>query len=110
LFNIGVKIPEIAKLPPDNGNIEKALGAIDVAYHMNHRKGEIGHYGFQMSGPRSATMLCRNPYSCDFDRGIMESMARRFKPTESVLVKVRHDDHASCRKKGADSCTYHVTW
>ena len=84
--------------------------SINIAYHMNHRGGEIGTYGFQSTGPRSATMVCRNPYPCAFDRGIIEAMAARFKPDDSVAVSVQHDDSAPCRRHGADSCTYLVTW
>jgi hypothetical protein len=37
LFEIGKAIPANAKFPPEIDNIEKTLGSIDVAYHMNHR-------------------------------------------------------------------------
>jgi hypothetical protein len=61
LFAIGKSIPENAEFPPDIDNIEKALAAIDIAYHMNHRlngiplfnpeNGEmregIGHYSYK---------------------------------------------------------------
>jgi hypothetical protein len=107
---IGKKIPENAKFPPDIDTIEKALQAIDVAYHMNHRKGEIGHYEFVSTGPRSAKMVCRNPYPCAFDRGIIEAMVQRFKPKNAVVLSVTHDDTCPCREKGGDSCTYLVKW
>jgi hypothetical protein len=110
LFNIGLKIPENATFPPDIVTIEDALKAIDAAYHMNHRGGEIGEYRFQSNGPKTAKMICPNPYPCAFDRGIITAMAKRFKPKESPLVSVSHDDSAPCRVNGADSCTYIVTW
>ncbi len=124
LLNIGKKIPENAKFPPEINDIEKALAAIDVAYHMNHRlKGEvmfnpatgvlkegIGHYGFEKTGPKSIKMVCNNPYPCDFDRGIIDSMAQKFKPQGTSFVKVKHDDSQPCRKKGDDSCTYLISW
>jgi hypothetical protein len=110
LLAIGRKIPENAKFPPQINTIEKALLAIDVAYHINHRKGEIGHYHFSSTGPKSAKLVCRNPYPCAFDRGIIEAMAKRFKPKDSMLATVKHDDSCPCRKKGADSCTYTVAW
>jgi hypothetical protein len=110
LFSIGMKIPENAKFPPEIDNITKALQAIDVAYHMNHRNGEIGHYNFESFGPKSAKMVCKNPFPCAFDRGIITAMAKRFKPKDSVMVTVVHDDAAPCRSKGGDSCTYNVRW
>ncbi len=109
LYQIGTKIPENAQFPPDIDSVEKALASIDVAYHMNHRKGEIGRYNFTKTGETTGRMVCPNPYPCDFDRGIVEAMARRFQGAGRRVV-VRHDDKAPCRKKGGDSCTYHVSW
>ncbi len=109
LAQIGQKIPENAQFPPEIDAIEKALSAIDVAYHMNHRGGEIGSYAYKPEGPNKATLVCANPYPCDFDRGIIVAMARRFGP-KAGNVRVVHDDAAACRKKGQESCTYHVTW
>ena len=110
LFMIGTRIPANAKFPPQIDGIEKALASIDVAYHMNHRGGEIGSYGHHQTSPSTATMTCRNPYPCEFDRGIIEAMAKRFRPPKSVGVRAAHDDRRPCRKIGADSCTYLVTW
>jgi hypothetical protein len=107
---IGKKIPQNANFPPDIDTIEKALQAIDAAYHMNHRNGEIGKYQFASTGPKSAKMVCRNPYPCAFDRGIIEAMSQRFKPKTSISVSVKHDDSCPCREKGGDSCTYLVEW
>ena len=76
---------------------------------MNHRGGEIGHYNHKSYGPNKATIECANPYPCDFDRGIIEAMATRFKPN-GAIVKVQHDASKPCRKNGADSCTYQVSW
>lgn len=124
LFNIGKKIPENAQFPPEINTIEKALGAIDIAYHMNHRingeilfnpqtgvmKEGIGHYKSEKISDKQIKMVCNNPYPCDFDRGIIESMATKFKPDGASIVMVKHDDTCPCRKKGADSCTYIVSW
>jgi hypothetical protein len=109
LYRIGLKIPEFARFPLEIDGVENALRAIDVAYHMNHRGGSIGDYKLTLVGPREAVLVCENPYPCDFDRGIIEAMARRCKPAGS-FVSVKHDDGRPCRKAGADSCTYHVTW
>jgi hypothetical protein len=125
LYSIGLKIPETAVFPPEIDGIEKALAAIDVAYHMNHKnqRGQIlfdpvarpahpmlegiGHYGFErVAGQNQAIMVCANPYPCAFDRGIIAAMASRF----GKLPEVMHDDAKPCRKNGADSCTYGVSW
>ena len=106
---IGKKIPELALWPPDVDTIEKALASIDMAYHMNHRGGDIGHYNFEKTGEQSGKMVCDNPYPCDFDLGIIEATAKRFAP-KGVSTNVKHDDSQPCRKKGDDSCTYFVSW
>ncbi|NJM93352.1 MAG: hypothetical protein HC842_00670 [Cytophagales bacterium] len=120
LFNIGKKIPDSAQFPPEVDNIEKGLSAIDVAFHMNHMQNGkpmfdpatgrmeegIGHYSFQLTGDRSAQMVCDNPYPCDFDRGIITAMARKFEP----LAEVELDTTKESRKSGATSSTYIIRW
>jgi len=109
LFSMGMQIPAHATFPPSIDSIRKALASIDIAYHINHRNGEIGHYRFIQAGPRAAQIICNNPYPCDFDRGIITTMATMFKPKDSPGVKITHAAD-SCRKKGADICTYNITW
>jgi hypothetical protein len=106
---IGEKIPEVALWPPDIDTVGKALASIDVAYHMNHRGGRIGHYTLEEVGKRSGKMVCENPYPCDLDMGIIESTASRF-AAEGVQPTVKHDRSQCCRKEGGDACTYLVTW
>jgi len=125
LFEIGKSIPENAQFPPDINDIEVALQSIDIAYHMNHRNKEgkvlydpsrhkdevmlegIGHYEYEKTlGEKKALIICENPYPCDFDRGIITAMAQRFEMKATVV----HNESNSCRKKGANSCTYIVKW
>lgn len=122
LFSIGKRIPENAIFPSWVTDVASGLRAIDIAYHLNHRKHGrvmfdassaamvegIGHYGYERPHPSKPLIVstCRNPYPCDFDRGILTSMARRFEPTASVV----HVDERTCRKTGADECLYHVKW
>lgn len=112
LFAIGKVIPESAKFPPAIDDLEKALSTIDVAYHMNHQNGEIGYYKLISfnSSLRTAVMECKNPYPSSFDRGIITTMARKFRPKDSILVNVEVDNNFPSRLNGADSCTYKVGW
>jgi len=109
LYQIGTKIPENADWPPDINSVESALATLDVAYHMNHRFGEIGHYNFSATGDRSGIMVCPNPYPCEFDRGIVEAVAIKFS-TEHKNISVKHDDSQPCRKTGGISCTLLISW
>ena len=123
LFQIGRKIPEKADWPSHVNDIHSALASIDIAYHMNHRlngqllfdpatgvlKEGIGHYGYQKIDDHTARMTCHNPYPCDFDWGIIESAANKFKP-EGYHISVVHDNPEQCRKNGVHSCSYTVKW
>ncbi|MDR2669212.1 MAG: hypothetical protein LBC14_04585 [Desulfovibrio sp.] len=121
LFNIGMSIPVNAEFPAGAVDVTTAVRSIDIAYHINHRKNGrllydaetgvmhegIGHYGCEpVSGKNEILCVCKNPYPCSFDRGIIKAMAQRFAPDAQVM----HDDDAECREEGADSCTYRVYW
>jgi len=114
LGRIGERIATNAVLPPGLDSLEACLGSIDTAYHMNHRGGEIGRYLYSFEGTEKglsrAKMVCPNPYPCTFDRGVIEGFAKRFKPPNCIDVLVRHDETKPCRRQGADSCTYVITW
>jgi hypothetical protein len=121
LYACGRSIPENAVFPPNVTDVVSAISSIEVAYHMNHRKGGvvmfnpetgkflegIGHYRVEaLPEEHRIVVQCENPYPCDFDRGIVAAMANRFEPE----AKTVHDMDRPCRKKGADSCTYVVFW
>jgi len=124
LYEIGSAIPENAKFPTEINDIHKALSLIDIAYHMNHRLNKkvlfndetkkteegIGNYHYNFINNKKAEIICDNPYPCDFDRGIIHSMAKKFKPSESVFVKIEHDKTKSCRENGDKTCSYIVSW
>jgi len=106
---IGKSIPKNAKWPPQIDSVEKALPSIDVAYHMNHRNGEIGHYAYESTGKRSGKMVCNNPYPDAFDMGIIESAGEIFSK-KGDSIKVTQDSKAPSRSKGADSSTFLIEW
>ena len=121
LFQIGLAIPKNAKFPPWVKDIDSAIQSIDIAYHMNHRKNGkelfdpatgamtegIGHYGYQRVQHKNMIIsICENPYPCEFDRGILTFMAKKFQPA----ALVQHDDSKPCRKNGYSSCTYVITY
>jgi hypothetical protein len=120
-MQIGQHIPKHAPFPPTITDIHSAMASMDAAYHMNHRKNGkvmfdpatgqmlsgIGNYGYTpVPRERRIISICENPYPCDFDRGIITTLAQRFEKNS----RVTHDDSAPCRKNGADSCKYIVMW
>jgi len=122
LVRIGRAIPDNARWPRGITGMPDALRSIDVAYHLNHRigtrvlfdartgklLGEIGHYSVEEAGPDSAVVCCDNPYPCAFDLGIIRAVAARFKQAEQRVDVVHLEP--GCRKAGARTCRYRVTW
>jgi hypothetical protein len=121
LVQIGQHVPKHAPFPPSINDIHGAMGSMDAAYHMNHRKAGrvmfdpgtgqmlsgIGNYGYApVPRERRIISVCENPYPCDFDRGIISALAARFERGS----RVTHDDSAPCRKNGADSCKFIIAW
>ncbi len=121
LRKVGEKIPENAIFPPDIDDIHKAIGLINVAYHMNHRKAGkimydeqtgkitegIGYYGYaRVEGENKIISECANPNLSEYDQGIITTMARRFEPS----AKIELDPTKPTRRTGGDSCTFIITW
>ncbi|MGC3943719.1 MAG: hypothetical protein QM762_04125 [Chryseolinea sp.] len=120
LYSIGSKIPESAALPPEIDTIEKALGSLDIAYHMNHaidgqpmfnpatgkKLSGMGGYEFKITGDGEAEITADNPYPTSFDEGLIFAMAQRFNPASMVQVI----EERSSRSKGGDKDVYTVQW
>lgn len=121
LYSIGKRVPENIELPPSVTDIRSVFGSLNIAYHLNHRKD--GELMFDMAtgkmldgigqvtcdfaeGEQRLTLKFENPYPCEFDRGLIHAFAMRFE----AAARVAHDNGAPCRKKGASSCTYVVSW
>ncbi len=109
LYQVGRQIPQQYEYPPGTDSIETVMTDLDGAYLATHRGGEVGHYRYRVLGLNIGQMTCDNPYPCDFDRGIILALAQHFEPPGS-LVDVRHEEDAPCKKQGANSCVYTVTW
>lgn len=121
LEKVGSMVPKNAVFPANITDVASALQSIDIAFHMNHRRdgkdmfnpvtGEmlegIGHYEYHpVPGKNEARIVCGHPYPCRFDQGLIRGMAQRFEPNATLT----HDPAQGCRQKGAESCTYIVTW
>lgn len=111
---IGERVALRVKLPPEWNRLEAALEGLDRGYHSKYRGGKIGNWKYlhqgSVGGLTRGTMISTNHYCCAFDRGVLEGFAKRFRPDGITDVVVRHDDSQLCRRNGADSCTYVITW
>jgi hypothetical protein len=109
LYQMGIKVPENAIRPPGMDSLEQGLALLDIAYHVNHRGGEIGSYKLEKLENNQAVMFCHNPYPCDFDRGLIVGVVRNF-AGGAVVVTEKHAEGTGCRKLGGESCTYILEW
>jgi hypothetical protein len=108
LDRLGEQIPDVAEWPSGVSSVEAGLWSVDDAYRRNHRGGDIGSYDFEVTGERTGVMTCENPYPCEFDRGLIRAVARRYAPVESFVVVEERGD--GCRREGDDVCVYTVSW
>lgn len=108
LDRLGEQIPEAAEWPDDLDGVDAALRSIDEAYRLNHRGGEIGYYRYERTDGRTGEIECKNPYPCEFDRGLIRAVAQAHSPVESFVFLEEPDDR--CRRHGADRCRYTVHW
>ena len=123
LFDIGESVPKNAQFPPTIVDIDTAMRANDIAYHMNHRKNGVvlfnsmtgvmlewasdtitGTAGRQGSG--EIIVVCDNPYPDRLDHGTHRHAYKCFEPRSTVT----HDDKKACRSRGGPDCTYIVNW
>lgn len=124
LTSIGRKLPDLIRFPLGIQDVQQALLSLDVTYHLNHRRDGkilydntarkvldgIGHYYYKHTGPSSAVIVCTSPYPCDYDRGLIDATALRFRPNGVGDIHVTHEANEHCRKNGDDFCTFKVEW
>lgn len=106
---IGRSIPDHAVFPGHISDIHSALQAIDNAYKLNHRNGDIGEYRYRKITEHEAELCCINPFPSEFDEGLIETMAKRYARSgenPSVMLKI----NAETRRHGGHSCTFTITW
>lgn len=104
--NMGQNVPEHVEFPPELSAVDDALRAIDRAYHQNHRGGDLGSYEFHQEGSNEGRMVCENPYPCEFDKGLIKGVARKFADNPVKVEEI--GDH--CRSDGDNRCEYRVEW
>ncbi len=112
IFILGKSITTNEIFPEEIQNLEQALNSIDIAYHQNHRNGEIGYYklvDFDYSH-NVALFECKNPYPDEFDKGILTGVLRKFLPENSLEHSVEIDTTKPYRRQGADSTFYIIKW
>jgi hypothetical protein len=116
LRNVGSAIPfsAITYEKVDSVAWEKLLKTMDTAYKRNLRGVDVGSITYESMGDSGGLSRARLTYAlvspCAYDHGVLEGVAKRWKPEGTTDVVVRHDDSMPCRHKGEDSCSYIVSW
>ena len=106
LYSVGYRIPQAAEFPAHMmKDVSTALQSIDIAYHHAHRNGDIGCYEYSQVGEGIHQIRCNNPYPCDFDLGIIDSLVDRFRGSQ--VFNVVHVT-GTCRKLAGAECRYQV--
>lgn len=108
LDRLGEQIPSVVDWPSGISGVEEGLRSIDDAYQLNHRGGDIGYYRFEAVDDQSGEVICRNPYPCLFDRGLVRAVAQQYAPVESFVFVEETGDQ--CRREGDNACSYTVYW
>ncbi|ELZ06350.1 hypothetical protein C482_00970 [Natrialba chahannaoensis JCM 10990] len=104
--NMGQNVPQHVEFPPDLTEPENALRGINQAYTQNHRGSEIGTYEFQQEGDNEGVMICETPYPCEFDKGLIKGVAKKFSDSYVTVEEIGDQ----CRSDGGQRCKYHVDW
>ncbi|MGH1335826.1 MAG: hypothetical protein ACRBFS_06830 [Aureispira sp.] len=108
LFDLGKAVPEKAVFPSGVDSIDSGMNLIDTAYNMNHKEGDIGFYKLISHDVENKKIImhCYNPYPCNFDRGLLTAMARKFKTGVRVIV----DETKPNKAKGDNESWYIITY
>jgi hypothetical protein len=107
---IGQQVPKHTAFPPHITSFAMALFQMNAAYRTNHRgEGDIGGYHHEPVDGQSSRMRCDNPYPCEFNQGVLESLHSRFSGRGSLRLRIAHEP-GGCRSRGDAACTYHLKW
>lgn len=88
VYSVGLQVINESVWPPNIHTLHEGLQALNVAYQLNIRGGNIGSYTVEGKGPRSVRVVCDTPNPTDFDCGIITGISRKFKPLGAVRVRV----------------------
>ena len=110
LYNAGTYVADSMSFPPQVDSIGRALCWLGSAHETTHCGEELGAYTIEETEMGSVTVISRSLYPCDFDRGLIETTARRFRPAQSRRVSLMHYESSPCRKTGGKCCMYSVKW
>jgi len=107
LYSTGAIVQACLGLSDIKGGVNMALAAVDDQYQSTHRGPDAGGYQLLKWKCGTISVTCDNPYPCEFDRGMLESLLKRFAPS-GIVPDIVHDHDARCRDLGDHACTYKI--
>jgi hypothetical protein len=112
LFEMGKAFYGRFHINRDNLTLQSALELLSIVFEQNHRGGNAGYYQLNSFDAinHCAVLVAKNPYPCDFDRGLVSALARNFIPQGALFIEVMVDKDKPCRKKGATESWYNISW
>jgi hypothetical protein len=105
LRKLGVVVAENIDWETRPSDPTAALNNISKAMSTCHR-GSIGDYEFKETGASSGEIVCKGPYPCTFDKGIVKGTAERYGASYAKIS----EQNGPCRETGGHACTYEVEW
>lgn len=94
VYQAGLQVVDNSVWPPDLTDLRTALDALHTAYTANVHGQNIGYYRVEAAGPQQLRVLCFTPNPPDFECGIITGLARRFKPADTVRLRVDKEETA----------------
>ncbi|HAA11702.1 MAG TPA: hypothetical protein DCE41_08385 [Cytophagales bacterium] len=112
MFSIGKKAGELRQFPDGIATLAEALKSLNEAYKASHRGGAVGFYELISEDvtARRIEFKAQNPYPDEFDRGILMSVARKFKPTNAINIEVNRKEGVPSRMDDHDFTIFVITW
>ncbi|HZG75354.1 MAG TPA: hypothetical protein VEZ72_05805 [Paenibacillus sp.] len=85
LVECGKQVTELAEFPPQIETFAQALELLNVAYHMNHRNGDIGNYLVTKTDPTTYRVDCSTvPYPAKFNFGLIRGLSNKFEALADI--------------------------
>jgi hypothetical protein len=111
LYLNGRKVAENVALPRDIDSLEKLFRALNSIYQQGRRHCNPDEgWRYERIDEQSARMTIISPYPDEYERGVLEGFARKYKPPDAAHVRVEYEPSQPRADAGGDRTVFLVTW
>lgn len=112
IYVLGESIGKDISFGTNIHTLEDALSYLNTLYHSYHRGEDIGYFNLQYFDydKKEALVQCNNPYPCCLNKGILNSLIKRFRMWDACSLQVEKVNNSSRNMAENSSCTYAITW